>query len=312
MSLWFFLALTVPFTLGVVNVLDKLIVDRYAPTVLVYGFWVGLLELFLGGFMLLGLSFGDLVSRAIFAGVIVGVIQSISFLILMAALKGSQLSRVAPVYQLNPLIVAPMSAGFLGEELSGAIWGAVSLAVLGAVLVSWQGGVGARWAQPRAQGLALTRALLFAVSNVLSKYFLGEVLPAGSGISLDEEEFWQFYAGNRLGFSFLLFISLATSEVRVRGLGMMSDGPFITLVLATELVVSGMVMANLGAISLGPVSQVAAIGALLPTVVLGYSLALGWVAPATFSGWVSLKSMPSQVVGIGAITSAVVLISLQA
>ena len=310
MSLWLFLALLVPFTIGVVMVLDKLILERYAPTIFFYAFWVGLLELVLGGLLLLGLSFGQLDARAYGGGLLVGAIGSTSFLMLLAALRNGQLARVAPVYYLNPLMVAPMSIVFLDEEVAGVIWVAITMAVVGAALVSWEGAEGGRWAQPRAQGFALLGAFLFALSNVVSKHFFDLVLP-GSGTSLDRAEFWQLYAGSRTGFGMLVFVALATRDVRRRGRRMIGDGKFIGLVALAEVVVSGAILAMLGAISLGPVSRVSAIGALGPAVVLLYSVALARMVPSTFGGWVTLRNLPTQVAGIGTITAAVVIISLE-
>jgi hypothetical protein len=83
------------------------------------------------------------------------------------------------------------------------------------------------------------------------------------------------------------------------------------LVVLSEVTASGAIALNLGAISLGPVSQVSAIGALQPAVILAYSVALVRMVPRAFPGWVTTKNILTQVGGIVAISAAVVLISLE-
>ena len=45
---WILLSLAFPVLLGVVNILDKLIVDRFAPAVYFYAFWIGVYEIVIG------------------------------------------------------------------------------------------------------------------------------------------------------------------------------------------------------------------------------------------------------------------------
>ena len=301
MPLWMFMALMAPFTFGVLNVVDKMVVERYTPSIYLYAFWIAVLEIPLGVFLLLGLSLGGVDWSAIGAGMLLGAIRACSLLMLLAALRHGQLARVAPVYYLNPIMVAPMSAIFLGEVLSGVIWGAIVLSVLGAGLVTWQGqGAGGAFSQPRAQVYALLAAFIFASSNIVAKWIL------------DTEPLWDVFAASRIGIGVAMGLaSLCTAEVRRRALGMYRQPGFMGLVVLSEVTASGAIALNLGAISLGPVSQVSAIGALQPAVILAYSVALVRMVPRAFPGWVTTKNILTQVGGIVAISAAVVLISLE-
>ena len=293
------LALVVPFTIAVVNVVDKVILERHVPSIYIFALWAGLITLLIGGLLTLGLNLHQLETRALWGGVLTGVTRAGSFFAFMAALRQGQLARVTPVYYLYPLMVAPMAAGFLGEELTTVAWAAIVLAVVGAGLVSRQGaGVGRLWSQPQAQALALLAGLLFAVGNVMSKHFL------------DEEPFWHFYGSSRLGFSLGTLTVLGMKDVRQRGFAMIRNIKFIRLWALDELLVTGAVIASLEALNRGPVSLISAVGALQPSVVLFYSLALARISPATFGSWISTASLPTQIIGTCAITAAVVLISL--
>lgn len=300
MSLWLFLALIVPFTLGGLNVLDKFIVERIVPSIYVYALWAGLFEASIGVIVLLSMSSHGLHSAAVWGGLLAGLLRSGAFYALMSALKRGQLSRVAPVIYLSPLMVAPMAAGLLGEDITSVMWGTVALAVLGAVLVSWQRAPGAGiFSQSRAQGFAFVAAIFTALAVVESKYFL------------EGEPFWVFFGASRLGLGIGLLAVLGMSEVRSTGLKFIGNRRFMGLMVITSALASVSVGATLGALSLGPASLVSAIGGLQPTVILMYSLVLARVSPTGFGGWITVKNLPIQTTGIAAITAAVAIISFQ-
>ena len=300
METWILLSILFPALLGMVNILDKLIVDRYAPSIYFYSFWIGVYELVMGA-VALGVVLGlqGLESTTFLGGLLSGVIRAVSLLFLLSALKRGQVARVVPVWYLYPLMVAPMAVGFLDESLSALAWGGVFLAVVGAVLVSWQGGAGRRsFGNLAALPLALAAAATFAVSIALSKHFL------------EDGGFWQFYGGNRLGFALGMLSVIALPEVRRGALGMVRRRGFMGLVTLVEGIVTVANIVNLAAISLGPVSLVAAIGALQPALIFFYTLALATLFTATFGEWIIRGTLRPQFAGISAITAGVVLISL--
>ena len=300
MPLWTLLALVVPFSLGVVNVVDKLIVERHAPTVFIYVFWIGVLEICVGSVILISVSSGQPDARALWGGLIAGGFRGASLIALLTALRHGQLSRVSPVYFLFPLMVAPMSWGFLGEDLSSLAWGAIALAVAGAGLVTWQGRAqGGVRGQPKAQLYAVAGAFMFAVSNVFVKWFL------------EEEPFWEFYSSTRVGVGIVMMSALLTADVRGYAMGMVRNRTFMALVLTDDVIASSAILAGLAAIDRGPLSLVSAVWAIQPAVVLGYSFALARAYPGVFGGWVTSANLTTQVAGIAAILTAVLVITLE-
>ena len=314
------MALMAPFTFGVLNVVDKMVVERYTPNIYLYAFWIGLLEIPLGVCLLIGFSLDGVDWSAISAGVLLGAIRACSLLMLLAALHHGQLARVAPIYYLNPIMVAPMSAIFLDELLSAIIWGAIVLSVVGAGLVTWQGGnvepadswgqrgtlrtaihrVRGYFSQPKAQAFALIAAFIFASSNVVASRIL------------ETEELWDVFAASRIGIGLAMTsASLCIAEVRSDAVRLYRRPGFMGLVLLSEVTASGAIALNLGAIDLGPVSQVSAIGALQPAVILVYSIILMRALPREFPDWVTTSNIPTQVVGVAAISMAVVMIALK-
>ena len=315
------LALLVPFTLGVVNVIDKLVVEKFSPSILFYAFWIGMMEIPVGGILILVLSLsGDGVDgSAMVGGFLLGLVRSGSLIMLLTALRHGQLARVAPVYYLYPIMVAPMSAIFLGDTLEAIIWGAIVLSVVGAGLVTWQGGADEAsgdqeqgtalsvalhrlrgyFSQPKAQGFALIAAFLFASSSIVASWVL------------ESEPFWDVFAASRIGLGVGAGgAALCTADVRRHALGMYREPAYMGLVVLSEITVTGAIMLNLRALDLGPASEVTALGALQPAVILAYSVALFALLPRVFSDWVTTRSIVTQLLGIAAISTAVALIAL--
>ena len=118
MPIWVPLSLLYPTLSAMVNVVDKVMVDRYSPTVYTYAFWLGIFSLaqaliILGVIGTQGLDVTD-----VLGGILAGAVSATGFLIFLPALKRSQIARIAPIRFLSPLMVAPMAAGFLGARLS--------------------------------------------------------------------------------------------------------------------------------------------------------------------------------------------------
>ena len=180
------------------------------------------------------------------------------------------------------------------------------LAVAGAVLVSWQGNAaGGSFGSLTVLALALGGAVTFAVSIVLTKHFISD------------DSFWRFYGSTRLGFAITLLSVIALPDVRRRALGMVRNRGLMKMVALVEVVVTVVtvvtvaVLVSFAAINLGPVSLVAAISAIQPSLVFLYSLGLATIAPTSFGSWIARGTLRPQVAGIAAITAGVVLISIQ-
>ena len=302
MPIWIPLALLFPALTGVVNILDKLILDRFASRVFYYAFWIGVFELVLGLISLgvvAGVQGDGLESKTFLGGVLTGAVAAVSVLLFFASLKLGQVTRVVPVWYLYPLIVAPLAAVFLDESISALAAGAIVLAVTGAVLVSWQGGGGPIFGNPAVPLLALVAAAILAVSFVLSKYFL------------EGGDFWQFLASERMGVAIPMMGVALLPGVWRGALGMVRQRGFMGLVALVQAIITLVLLARFGAIDQGPVSFVAAISAVQPAMVFLYALVLAALYPATFGTWITRSTLLPHSIGIAVLMGGVVIIALE-
>ena len=83
------------------------------------------------------------------------------------------------------------------------------------------------------------------------------------------------------------------------------------LLIAVEIISSVSHLVRFAAISLGPVSLVAALGSAQPMLVLLYAMVLAAAYPSNFGTWITRRTLRTQVTGIVAITAAVAIISVQ-
>ena len=303
MPLWILLSLLFPALTGVVNIFDKLIVDRYSSRTFYYEFWIGVVEMPMGLLVYgVGTSLEPVDAGASLGGALTGFLAATALMLFLGALKFGQVARVVPIWFLYPLMVAPMAAGLLGQDLSAVASVAVVLAVLGAVLVTWQGGRGGHiFGDHLVLALALGAAAFLAGSFITSKHFL-------EGDDLWQ---WQFFGAYRLGFAPTMLAVVFLPGMGRNALAMVKHMGFMGMILVVEALVTLVLVVRFAAISQGEVALVSAISAVQPALVFVYSLGLSLLWPAVFSGWITRGTLLPQAAGIASITGSVVLITLQ-
>lgn len=298
--MWIFVSIVFPVISASVNIIDKLIVDRYAQNVLFFVAWAGAGDLLVGLVVLVFVVPGGLDSETMFGGIAAGAVSGIALIILLNALKSGQVSRVVPITHLNPLIVAPLAAVFFDENLNGITVAAIVLSVVGAILVSWQKGPNiGMFGNPAPIVLSAISASVLAISVIMSKQYLGT------------GHFWEFYSAFRLGLAIGMIWVFMLPDVRLGAFRVIRNSGFLKLFFSIQAIVAVGLAIRFVAIQLGPVSLVTAIFSIQPAMVLLYSGILSIASPANFGHWITGRNLWSQSIGIGIIVSAVAMISLE-
>ena len=303
MPTWILLGLASPVISGVANVIAKINVDRYAPGALTYLFWMGAQNVVIGPITMgVGGAVQGFDAIIILGGLMAGSISAVAIIQYVFAFKIGQVARVAPIFSMSPLVVAPLAAAFLDEALSALAMAAILLAVGGGILVSWQrSGPGHFFATPVASLLALSGAAFLGVATVLSKSFL------------EGDIFWLYLGAYRLGFGLAMAgITVVTREVRTGMRVTLRNSAFLRLIILEEgVLISVAMVVRFAAINLGPVSLVSALNSAQQAMVFIYSLLLAGLFPLAFGNWVTKRTLHTQTVGIAVIVGAVAIISLE-
>lgn len=85
---------------------------------------------------------------------------------ILAVLEG-EVVRVLLLFYLSPVWAVLLAWAILGERPPKVAWATLTLALAGAVVVLWDAELGVPWPQDRADLLALSSGMAFALSNVL-------------------------------------------------------------------------------------------------------------------------------------------------
>ena len=196
-----------------------------------------------------------------------GLIWGLGLALLFLGMRSQEVSRAISIYFIHPIFVALMASAFLGESLSMLQWGAVTMTVVGTLLVTVQRkpGIG-RLELNRSNTLILAAAAFTAGAQLVSKHAL-------SGVGI-----WEFYPYWYIGLSipFLVLVNSATLREVRECLSRSSTAAW--MIVGEGILGSLAAWITLAAIQAGPVSLVIAIAGTRPIFVFLFStfLSLRW------------------------------------
>jgi drug/metabolite transporter (DMT)-like permease len=292
---WFFIALIGPILYAFANHTDKYLISKYLK-----GGEVGSLIIFSAIFSIVALPiiifihpvvFGVSLIQAIVLG-INGMLVVVAILFYFYALHKDEASYVVPFYQTIPIFAFILGYFILGETIT-KVQGIASLVIIaGALILSFELGLGKIRFKKDVVLLMLGASLLFAVNGVIFKL-----------IAVDEgfwpSTFWGLVGKIILGFGFLFFVPsyrrqflamLKENKVAVLGLNSMSESLFIVAEAAMGY-----------AIILAPVALVLLVNAFQPFFVLIIGVGLTLFFPRLSSESISKNALIQKICGIGLI-----------
>ena len=134
---WVAIAVSSAAVAGVLTIIDKQLVSKYLNYFPSFGLLLGLSSVVWGTVtcILFPLS-SDISTRELLIAFSSGLIWSASLVLHMFVLKTGEASRVSPVFNTYPAIVAILGVSFLGESLVWFGWLAILSTITGAIMVS--------------------------------------------------------------------------------------------------------------------------------------------------------------------------------
>ncbi|PKB73449.1 MAG: hypothetical protein BZY75_01855 [SAR202 cluster bacterium Io17-Chloro-G7] len=259
--MWVLVALASTVCYAGVSILDKYVLDRRLPSVVSFYAWVTINHTVYVSILLAvtGIPWGgpgDKLLVAFLSGLSLGA----GFVCMFLGLKLEEASRAVALSQVYPIYVALLAVAFLGESLKPVQWVAILLIVFGAMQISLRGGSGSML--PR-----LSRGLPFLLVTGIGQgvgFFL--VKHAMEGLPV-----WTALAFQQMGL--LLAFGLFARPRAWRELAqVLRDRKFLLLMVSGESALPFTAIAlTIWAVSLGPVSQVAALLATRPLAVFAGS-----------------------------------------
>ena len=252
--MWVLVALVGTACFAGVNIIDKHVLDRRLPSVASFIAWIVLNQLLYVVVILgvMGIPW-DAPPDKLLIAFLSGVSMGVGFALMFFGLKLEEASRAVAITEVYPLYVALLAVVFLGETLNSVQWAAILLVVLGGILVSLRGDPGRslpRW----------SRGLPFLVATGIGSgvgFFAAK-------IALEDLSLWTAFAFQQLGM--LVVFSLFAQPRAWRDLvSVLRNKRFLLFMLTGEGVLPFVALIlTLWAVSLGPISLVAALIATRP------------------------------------------------
>lgn len=298
MELWLFPGIMAMTIWASIAVFDKYMVSyrlhSFRPYALLYGLQSIFVLLFVPFFGLSAIS--DIPLMWVGMAAVQGLLYTLFLIILLKATQLEEVSRVMMLTQLSPLLVMPFAALFLGEVLGGFEIAALVLLVFGGLLASHRRGV---HFLPRSSFLAIGGTILMLVLMRIVVKSIYQHVPYETGF------FWI----RMFTFLFsLLFVLWWRAEFREMT-HHVSKRMIALVIVIVFIDFLGLALENL-AISLGPVSLVAALGGLLPVLTFLFALALARHFPQQIREDVSPRVVVKKSVAVAVIAAAVVLLNV--
>jgi drug/metabolite transporter (DMT)-like permease len=292
---WFVFALLSGLLMAVVNILDKLVLDRWSrhpmvPVLLlgVFNLAPALALLVIRGWPPMSLQQALLILAA-------GGALLLMTLFYFSAAAREEISRVVPLMFFSPLFVAVLAWAFLDEAFAPRQYFGVAALIAGAVLVSSRLPLNLRMG--RAFWLVLLAALSLAVYFVLMKYLLRSF------------DYWDVFGLTRLGSSVLMlplfFVYAAELRDTLREFGAKVVG---LMALDQNIALAANLFVTIAAAA-GPITLVNALISTQPFFVLLFALILSRFRPQLYSEETQRATVVQKLAALALMCTGVLLIS---
>ena len=253
--MWIILALTAAATLAVVNLTDKRLLDHHLPGLSTLYLWValGLVVYIVGAVAIFGIP-RDASPAIVLVALASGFSLGAGYALLFVGLKVAEASRAVAISQIYPIFVAFLAVFFLGEKLIPLQWAAITLVVLGTMLVSLP---------------AIPKRLAELKPSRGAPALLGSGLLLGAGffaakVALEESSFPTVFIYQQIG-ALAVFLPFGRPRVWGQLFGAMRSRQTVLLLVVGEGILPLIVVAGaLQAANLGPISLVSAFLATTP------------------------------------------------
>jgi len=265
---WIVFALLSGFLMAVVNLLDKLVLDRWSRHPAVPVLLLGIISTVPAGLILLLNGVPRLPPRLWILVLAAGaaLLGFAAFYFRAAAVE--EISRVVPLQYLGPLFVSGLAALFLEEVFPPRRYLGVALMIVGAVLVSSRFPL--RLRPGRAFWLMILSAISLSIQLVITKHLLSFA------------DYWSVFALIRLAMA-VAMLPLLIQHFRDLIASLREHGTKVIWVMVGDqhIALAGALFLTIAAAS-GPITLVNALAAVQPFFVLVFSLLLSRARPLLF------------------------------
>lgn len=267
--MWIVLTLISAALFAVVNIFDKIVLNKWVKDPFVPAIVVGVINIMVAGFIFLFHSVPHFSGINILLAIVVGFLGFLSTITYYKAVQLDDISRVAPLFQLEPLFVVVLAAVFLGEVFSVSKYIGVFMLVLGALTISLKSFRSLKLG--KSFWLMVLTGFIISISLVMYKRLL------------DYGDFWTVFAYSRIGMIPVLIFIVYKSFKNLLDTVKCHGKRCLFLMTAGESLGVVAMFFSIAAFAVGTATLVNALGSVQPLFLLFFSIILSLFLPRIFS-----------------------------
>ncbi len=269
--------------LAAVNVIDSHLITRRLPSLKAFLLPVAVIAIVFGVIALVVIPIPEGTGNSpVLVAVGSGIIRAVGILLFLYVMRTEEVSRVIPVVNIHPVLVAIMAVPLLDETLAGLEWLAIFMTVSGAILISRRRGSQSsgkrlRWLLV----LPFIAAFCLAVANLTSKHALEDFVLVAEDISFISSDMCaalNMYAIGSLTLGACLLMVALRPAVLKQLCNLQRPRSTMTLLTFNEIMAPVAAILLFWSIARGPVSLVSAIAGAQPVFVFVYAAILSRIS----------------------------------
>lgn len=294
MATWLLFALLYPFLYSITNLIDKFLLEKKIRNFYAYSVMVGILMLLSTLLIAIFVGFSGIPRFVLLIGILGGMLNSATYFLYFYLVSSKEVSRVIGILYVFPVFVALLSRMFLGEKLSLLKYGAILIAVLGAIVLGMEKQQ-QQWKLTKAFWLMIFNAFLIGILDVTYKYIL------------QYATYWQAYVMVSIPISLMIMIPAFSASIRKEVRQIVHTVPVIVASQCFGILAS---LSFFIAASLAPIAIVSSMGTLQPVFVFLWMLLLSLFAPAVLKEVITPHTLLYKILGLACVVAGVLILSM--
>lgn len=282
--LWVIFSILAALCWAIVNTVDKYIITKWVKTPIVPLVVMGFIDIIVAVLIFALKGFSELSYFYILLTLLAGGIYVGASFVYFKAIKKDEISRLVPLYQLEPLFVLLLATIFLGEFFIPLKYLGIFLLVAGSFLISYRPSKGIKFG--RSIKFMIFAVFIFAVNAVFIKYLLNFA------------DYWTIFSYARIG-SFLALVPVIYFSIPELKETVRKHGKKTLAIMSANSVLNvlGVFFITIAA-SLGFITLVRALTSLQPFFVLLFAIILSIFFPKILKEDINKKTIVLKVIAI--------------
>jgi len=277
------------------NVIDKYVLSKWVKNPLNSALILGIIQVVVSIIIFMVVGFKTISLMNLFLALISGMCYMLMTIFYFKSVQMDEVSRVAPLFSLTPILVLIFAFIFLNEFFTYWRYAGIFVIIIGAILLSYKPKT--KMFFGKAFGVMLLAVFFLAISNVITKYLLNFY------------DYWTVFAYTRIGVIFIIIPLCYYSYKDLKLIISRHGFKAIFFISISELFILLGAFAGILALSLGPVTLVSAFSSIQNFILLFITFILSILFPHIIKEKIDKNTFFLKIIAITLMLIGIILIS---